>query len=184
MRVSGFKRAVGVLALVALAPACESAEAKCAALRGSVTQLWGSYADGLQGELDAAKASAAAAKKKLEGEITQRHEAEARRQADKLHGTETSTAWYRTFLATTKAICANDPECLELKVQVTEGEAKVVDLTARIAAARAAQAATTAESEAAKAAADAVPEDTARAAAAQARAASAELATACADVKP
>lgn len=184
MRLFGFRRAVGVLALVVVAPACESAEEKCAALRGPATQLWGSYADAMQSELDAAKTSAAAAKKKLEGEINQRHEAEARRQADKLHGTETSTAWYRTFLATTKAICAKDPECLELKVQVTEGEAKVVDLTGRISAARAAQAATTADAEAAKKAADVVPEDTSRPAAASARAASAELATVCAEVKP
>jgi predicted nucleic acid-binding Zn-ribbon protein len=180
----GLRRAVGVLALVVVATACESTEEKCAAVRGSATQLWGSYADAMQSELEAAKASAAAAKKKLDGEINQRHEAEARRQADKLHGTETSTAWYRTFLATTKAICAKDPECLELKVQVTEGEAKVTDLTKRIGAARAAQAATTTDGEAAKNAADAVPEDTGRPAAAQASAASAELATACAGLKP
>jgi hypothetical protein len=184
MRVIDFRRAVGVLALVVIAAACESAEEKCAALRGSATQLWASYANGMQSELDAAKASAVAAKKKLDGEITQRHESEARRQADKLHGTETSTAWYRTFLATTKAICAKDPECLELKVQVTEGEAKTVDLTARISAARAAQAAVAVDAEAAKKAADAVPEDTSRVAAASARTASDELAAACADVKP
>jgi hypothetical protein len=182
MRLLGFTGAVAVIAFFALG--CESAEEKCAALRGSAAQLWGSYADGLEAELETTKVSVAAAKKKLEGEINQRHEAEAKVQADKLHGTETSTAWYRTFLATTKAMCAKDPECLELKVQLTEGEAKVADLSKRIEAARAAQAAASGDGEAAKKAGDAVPEDTSRAAATPARAASVELATACAGVEP
>jgi len=175
---------IGALGLVLLVLGCESAEAKCAALRGTATQAWASYRAELEKERDATQAVIAAAKKKLEGEINQRHEAEARRHADELHGTETSTAWYRTFLADTKAQCSKDPECLELKVQMTEGEAKLADLGKRIAAVSSAQAAVTSDPEAAKAAAEAVPADPDRPAFEPARAVSAESSTVCAQAMP
>lgn len=184
MRLVGFTRVVELLGLALLLAGCESAEQKCASLRGAATQAWEGYAAQLEAEQAATQASLAAAKKKLEGEINQRHEAEARRHATELHGTETSTAWYRTFLATTQAQCSKDPECLELKVQLTEGEAKLTDLSRRIAAARAARAAANGDAAAAKAAADAVPEDTIRPAFAPARTASAEASTVCAELKP
>lgn len=178
------RRVVGALGLVLLMLGCESAQDKCAALRGTATQAWASYLAELEKERAATQAAIAAAKKKLEGEINQRHEAEARRHANELHGTETSTAWYRTFLADTKAQCSKDPECLELKVQMTEGEAKLADLGKRIAAVSSAQAAVTSDPEAAKAAAEAVPEDPDRPAFGPARAVSAESSTVCAEALP
>lgn len=184
MRPSRVLLAIGLLVVAVTTQACESAEQKCAALRASTTQLWGKYADELQAELEATNATIAAAKKKLEGEIKQRHEAQAKQHADELHGTEVSTAWARTFNATVIGACANDAECLEMKVQVTEGDAKVKDLNGRIAAARAAQAAASGESEDAKKAADAVAEDKGHASYPPAHAASAEAATTCAGIKP
>lgn len=186
-KVTLLLRSKGVVALLGLAVlglGCESAEQKCAGLRGTATQAWASYLAELEQERAATQAALAAAKKKLDGEITQRHEAEARRRADELHGTETSTAWYRTFLADTKAQCSKDPECLELKVQLTEGEAKLVDLGKRIGAVTAARAAVDGSPEAAKTAAEAVPVDEARPAFEPARAASAEASTVCADARP
>lgn len=173
-----------MLGLSLLLLGCESAEQKCASLRGTASQAWAGYLAELEKERDATQAVLAAAKKKLEGEINQRHEAEARRRANELHGTETSTAWYRTFLADTQAQCSKDPECLELKVQMTEGEAKLADLGKRIGAVSAAQAAVTGSPELAKTAAEAVPVDENRPAYEPARAASAEVSTVCADAKP
>ena len=178
------RRGGGLLVLFVLLAACESADKKCARLRSTATQLWGSYAGELQTDLEATQAALDASKKKLDGEIKQRHEAEARARANELHGTELSLAWYRTFYATTTAQCAKDPECLELKVQATEGESKVAELARRISAVRTAVAAAGGEAEPAKQAADAIPEDTARAAFQPARAASAESATVCADAVP
>jgi len=178
------RRAVEWLGLALVLLGCESAEEKCAALRGTATQAWAGYLAELEKEREATQAGLAAAKKKLDGEITQRHEAEARRHANQLHGTETSTAWYRTFLADAKARCSKDPECLELKVQLTEGEAKLVDLGKRIGAVSAAHAAVNGSAEAAKAAAELVPPDENRPAFEPARAASAEASTVCAQAKP
>jgi hypothetical protein len=183
MFLLGTRRVVEGL-VVLLLFGCESDEQKCAAWRGTATQAWASYLDELEKEREATQAALAAAKKKLDGEITQRHEAEARRHATELHGTETSTAWYRTFLADTKAQCSKDPECLELKVQLTEGEAKLADLGQRIHVVGAAHAAVNGNPEAAKSAADAVPVDENRAAFQPARAASAEASTVCAEAKP
>jgi hypothetical protein len=178
------KGVVELLGIAFLLLACESAEQKCAGLRGTATQAWASYLAELEQEREATQAGLAAAKKKLEGEITQRHEAQARRHANELHGTETSTAWYRTFLADTKAQCSRDPECLELKVQMTEGEAKLVDLGKRIGAVTLAQAAVNGSPDAAKTAAEAVPLDANRPAFEPARAASAEASTMCPDARP
>jgi len=187
MLLHGRRRVLELLGLALLALlvlGCESAEQKCPGLRGAAAAAWGSYADVLSMEQDATQALLAAAKKKLEGEINQRHEDEARRQANELHGTEVSTAWYRTFLAIAKAQCSKDPECLELKVQLTEGEAKLADLGKRLAAVRAAQAAAAGASEAAKATAEAVPADPNRPSFEPAHLASAEANAVCADVKP
>jgi len=184
MRSSDLRQVIELLVLAVLLASCESADKKCARLRGTATQLWGSYAGELQADLAATQAALEASKKKLEGEIKQRHEGAARDRANELHGTELSLAWYRTFYATTTAQCSKDPECLELKVQATEGEAKVADLARRISAVRAAVAAAGGKPESAKQAADAIPEDTGRPAFQPARAASAESATVCADAAP
>jgi hypothetical protein len=184
---------VGVALVVGLSLAlagCESSDAKCVRLRSAATDAWGRYAQALQTELDATQVAHDAAKKKLEGEVHQRHEAEARKQADHLHGaeTKTSTAWWRTFLATTQAQCSKDPECLDLKVQVSEAEKKVADLGPRIALVRAAEVAVKSKPDAAKRAADAVPSDAEDAAehetAEPARVASAEAIAACGDAAP
>lgn len=178
------RRALELLGLALVLLGCESAEEQCGVLRGTATQAWASYLAELEKERAATHAGIVAAKQKLDGEITQRHEAEARRRANELHGTETSTAWYRTFLADTKAQCSKDPECLELRVRTTEGEATLVDLDKRIGAVSAAHAAVNGDPGAAKAAAEAVPLDQNRPAFEPARAASAEASTVCAEAKP
>lgn len=177
------KVVVEALGLALLLLGCESTEEKCAALRGTATQAWAGYLAELESERDATQAVIVAAKKKLDGEITQRHEAQARLRANELHGTETSTAWYRTFLADTQARCSKDPECLELKVQMSEGEAKLADIGKRIGFVGAAHAAVNGSSEAAKTAAELVPADEDRPAFGPARAASAEASKVCAEAK-
>jgi hypothetical protein len=170
----------GALVVVALG-ACESGQAKCARLQGAAVQAWSSYGQALQGELDAARSTRDLAKRKLEGDVHQRHELEARRQADQATGPEKSTAWYRTFLAAEQAQCAKDPECLELKVEVSQADETLAALTPRLAAVHAAERAAKSEMAAAQRAAEAVPpEPEARAVADAARAASAEAITACA----
>jgi chromosome segregation ATPase len=170
-----------LVALSAALTACESAGARCARLRAEADKSWGAYAQALQQELDAARTTRDGAKRKLEGEVHARHEIEARRQAEQLHGAEKSSAWYRSFLAAEQAQCSKDPECLELKVQVTQAESQLTDLTPRLEAVRAAQRAATGEAEAARRAVESVPQDEQHAAAVPARAASAEAITACAE---
>jgi hypothetical protein len=172
-----------LLAMIGSLGACEPAEKKCARLGDAAAEAWTQYGQALQADLDATRAVLAAAKKKLDGEITQRHEAKAREHADSLHGTETSTAWYRTFLAAAKAECANDPECLELKVQTDEAERKIVELGKRIAVVKVAQGSAKADPEAAKSSADVITPDTEHAAAEVARTASTAAITACLDAK-
>jgi len=159
---------------------CESREAKCARLQDFAAHAWEGYGQALQRELDAASSARDGAKGKLEGDVHQRHELEARRQADQATGPEKSTAWYRTFLAAEQAQCAKDPECLELKVQVTQAEQVLAEVTPRLTAVRGAQRAAKAEVESARRAADAVPREHERAVAEAARAASAAAITACA----
>ncbi len=172
-----------LLAVLCTLGACEPAEKKCARLSDAATQAWGQYAQALQVELDANRSALAAGRKKLEGELTQRHEAAAREHADYLHGKETSTAWYRTFLAAAKAECAKDPECLELKVRNDEAEAKIAELDMRIPAVRAAQSAAKGDPDAAKRSAEAIAADPEHPASEAARIASSAAITACLDAK-
>ena len=69
-------------------------------------------------------------------------------------------------------------------MQLTEGEAKIAELSKRMSAARAAEAAANGAPEAFQRAAEAVPPDTNHAAFEPAHTASAEVITVCADVKP
>jgi chromosome segregation ATPase len=169
-----------LVALSAALAACESADERCARLRGEADKTWAQYAQALQQELDAARNTRDGAKSKLEGPVHERHEREAQQHAEQLHGAEKSSAWYRTFLAAEQAQCSKDPECLELKVQVTQAEEQLADLTPRLEAVRAAQRAANGEAEAARRAAEAVPSDEQRAVSLPARAASAEAISACA----
>ena len=173
------RAALGALAVAAVG-ACESHEAKCARLQRAAVQAWGSYGQALQGELDAARSTRDLATRKLEGDVHQRHEIEARRQADEATGPEKSTAWYRTFLAAEQTLCAKDSECLELKVEVSQADETLAALTPRLAAVHAAERAAKSDPEAARRAAEAVPREQERAVAEAARTASAEAITACA----
>ena len=169
-----------VLALPLGLSACESAEAKCTRLKSEASGAFGRYAQVLQAASVAATAARIAAKAKLDGDMHQRHEVEASRHAHDLHGAEKSSAWYRTFLATEQALCSKDPECLDLKLQITESDGQLKDLAPRIELARAAERAAKGDDrEAAKRAADAVPPDEERPESATARTANAAAVEAC-----
>ena len=108
----------------------------------------------------------------------------ARKHADQLHGSEHSSAWWRTFDAAQQSMCAKDPECMELKGQAAEAKAKLADLSARLGAVHAAGSSAASDPEAAQSAASAVQDDFEHAELKPARAASAEAIAACTAAKP
>jgi hypothetical protein len=172
-----------LLAAPALA-GCESAEDKCSRLQQAAVKGWASYEQVLKRDSDSARAAADGAEKKLKGGVQKRLEAEARKHADQLHGSEHSSAWWRTFDAAQQALCAKDAECMELKGQAAEAKAKLADLNARLGTAKAAASSATSDPEVAANAASAVQDDFERAEIKPARAASAEAVAACNEAKP
>jgi DNA repair exonuclease SbcCD ATPase subunit len=177
-------RLLGALLVLMLALAgCESGEEKCKRLKKAAGQSWGSYAQVLAAASKKIEQGRDGAKAKIEGEVQKRIDAEAHRQADRLHRASTS-AWWRTYDAERQALCAKDGECLELKRQLAQAEVELKDLSARLAAVRSAEAAAAAASAEAKRTADAVPDDFDHAELKPARAASAEASKACVEVDP
>jgi hypothetical protein len=174
-----------VACLLALSLAgCESESAKCARLQKAAAAGWSSYEAVLKRENDAARITADNADKKLKGEIQERLAAEARKRADQLHGSDRSSAWWRTFDATQQALCAKDAECMELKSQSAEAKAKLADLSERLTAVQAAASSAAGDPDAAERAASAVQDDFTHAELKPARAASAEAIAACGSAKP
>jgi hypothetical protein len=174
-------KALGALLLALALGGCESAEDKCKRLQKAAGQSWAAYAQVLAKASQQIEHGRAGAKAKVEGDVQKRIDAEAQRLASRLHKASTSP-WWRTYDAERQALCAKDAECLELKQKLAQAEVELKDLSARLAAARAAEAAAGTATAEAKRTADAVPDDFDHPELKPARAASAEAGKACAEL--
>jgi hypothetical protein len=178
------RRALAAALMFGFAAAgCKSAEEECEEARVTAEQAWQSVIDTHEMTRTASIAAQAEAKTKLVREVEPRLSDKAAQGASARYD-RSSDAWQRAFESTRNALCAEDPECAQLKRENAQAQAVQEDLAEKLATERLALEAIRKTPDDMRRTAMAVIPDTANDALKGARKASDAAAETCKDVPP
>jgi hypothetical protein len=172
-----------LLTALLAACACASAEDKCEEARALAESSWQAVIDSHEKARKASVAAQGEATTRLAREIQPRFSAPAAQAASARYDRNTD-AWQRAFDASRNAMCAQDPECTQLKRENAQAQAAQVELAEKLESERAAHDAVRKTADEMKRLAATAYPDTANAALQAARKASEAAFAACNGLPP